>query len=715
MSKKNKTKDPNYSREAEHYEFPVPSREFIVAYLKKRKKPVSYSRLLRTFYVRTEEEKEGFRRRIKAMLRDGQIVMNRKERYGLPDKMALVAGRVQAHRDGFGWLIPEDDRPDIFLPARQMRQVFTDDRVLVRLINSDKRRPEGSIVEVLERNTEHVVGKYCEEGGIAFVDPDSKSVTQDIIIPKGAGKNAKVGQFVVAKIVAQPTSRRQPVGEVVEILGDQLTPGMEVELALRAHDLPFQWEPQVLASVASLPSHVLPEEIKNRRDLRKLPFVTIDGEDARDFDDAVYCEATDKGWRVFVAIADVTHYLKPKSPLDLEAQDRGNSVYFPSRVIPMLPEKLSNELCSLKPKVDRLTMVCEMHLDENAHVQSYEFYEAVIHSQQRFTYTQVAELLDGKASHALLPHLKQAHRVFKKLFVSRKNRGAIEFESIETKILFDEAGKIDKIVPTQRNVAHRIIEELMLLANQTAAKYLHQAQLPVLYRVHDTPEETKLTALRDFLKAFGLRLSGAEKPSAKDYASLLFRIEKRDDAHLIQTVMLRSLRQAIYTTENRGHFGLSYEHYTHFTSPIRRYPDVIVHRALKHLIQKQKQQKYLYDTEQLETLGEHFSMTERRADRATRDATDWLKCDYMKDKVGEVFEGIIADVTGFGFFVELKNIYVQGLVHVSSLKNDYYQYDSTHHLLRGNSRNVTYRLGDTIKVQVARVNVDDRKIDFAIV
>lgn len=714
-SKKSHYQDPHRDREAQIYEFPIPSREFILSFLRERKKPASFHHFVDAFALTKEEEKSGLEKRLAAMLRDGQLVQNRRDRFGLVDRMSLIAGSVQAHRDGFGWLIAEEG-PDIFLPARQMRQVFTDDRVLVRVVSKAGRRPEGAIVEVLERNTHFVAGRFHKENGVAFVDPDSKSIIQEIIVPKGCEGLAEDGQFVVVKITAQPSTRRQPMGEVVEILGSQLTPGMEVELAIRAHSLPNQFPSEVIQEAAQIENMVSEADCKNRRDYRDLFFVTIDGEDAKDFDDAVYCEQLEDGYRAMIAIADVAHYVKPDSALDKEAKNRGNSVYFPARVIPMLPEKLSNELCSLRPNCDRLTMVCEIILNRDAIVQSYRFDEAVIHSKARLTYTTVAAILEGeeKGDPKLVPHLKTLHKVFKKLLMQRQLRGAIEFETTETQILFDNDGKIDRIIARKRNVAHRIIEELMLLANEMTAQYLAKSKLPVLYRVHDLPQPDKLLGLRDFLKAFSLRLAGGDNPTPRDYARLLERVAKRPDAHLIQTVMLRSMRQAIYSPDNRGHFGLSYEMYCHFTSPIRRYPDLLIHRALKHVIQKRKASKYIYDAEHIEVIGEHCSMTERRADRASRDATDWLKCDYMQDKVGQVFDGFIADVTGFGLFVELKDVYVQGLVHVTALKNDYYQFDSVHHLLRGRASNKTYRLGDPIRVLVAKVNLDDRQIDFVL-
>jgi len=731
---KNLKKDPYFVREAQTYEHPVPSREFIQEYLRERNTPASFEQLLDAFALKIEDERIGLERRLSAMLRDGQLVLNRGDRYGLIDRMSLIAGFVQAHRDGFGWLIPDAGGADVFLHARQMQQVFNNDRVLVRVISKEGKKPEGAIVEILERNTQQVAGRFFQENGVAFVDPDSKAITQEIIIPKGAEGAAVHGQFVVVNITAQPTTRRQPVGEVVEILGDQLTPGMEVELAIRAHNLPFQFTPAIKADVEQLPDSVLEKDLKNRRDLRHLAFVTIDGEDAKDFDDAVYCEPLKNGgWRAFIAIADVAHYVTPDSILDKEAQLRGNSVYFPSRVIPMLPEKLSNELCSLRPNCDRLTMVCEIELNKDADVKSYRFDNAVIHSQARLTYTKVAAILDADTttphlqkrvressrdssdendiSHLTL-HLHNLHNLFKKLLLQRQLRGAIEFETTETQIMFGKDGKIDCIIPRKRNVAHRIIEEMMLLANEVTSKYLEKTGIPILYRVHDLPDVERLANLRDFLKAFSLKLTGGDRPAPIDFAKLLERVSKRKDANLIQTVMLRSLKQAIYSTDNRGHFGLSYESYCHFTSPIRRYPDLMIHRALKQAILKQKKSQFLYSAEKVEMVGEHCSMTERRADRASRDATDWLKCDYLKNKVGQTFDGIIADVTGFGIFVELKDIYVQGLVHITALKNDYYQFDSVHHLLRGKAGNLTYRLGDAIRVQIARVDLDQRKIDF---
>ena len=714
VAKRHHKVDPFLERELEKYENPVPSREFILEFFKEQKTTFTLVQLIKALELKKEAEEEGLRRRLRAMERDGQLMTNRRGEYALVNEMELIPGRIEAHRDGFGFFIPDNGSGDIFLPARQMSEVFNDDRVLVRTTGTNYRgRPEGVIVQVLERNTHQVVGRFIEEAGIAFVTPDSKVITQDIIIPPECAGEARNGQFVVVEIVNQPTKRRQATGKVIDILGDTITPGLEVELALRSHELPFEWPEEVLAETDELPDEVVKADLEGRHDLRKLPFVTIDGEDAKDFDDAIFCKKTDTGWTLYVAIADVSSYVEVGTALDIEALSRGNSVYFPSKVIPMLPEKLSNGLCSLKPNVDRLALVCEMQIDNKGMQQGYEFYSAVIHSHARLTYNSVADMLSNTHStEPLYPHIREFHELYKHLLACRQTRGAIEFDTVETQILFDEQGKISKIVPRKRNDAHRMIEEAMLLANVSTADYLEKSAIHVLYRNHERPEEGKLLALRDFLKLFGLQLAGGNEPSPRDYSALLSELEHRADAHLLQTVMLRSMRQANYHPENRGHFGLAFESYTHFTSPIRRYPDLIVHRAIKHLLSGKKVESFIYDLEMMNDISGHCSLTERRADLATRDATDWLKCEFMQSHVGEQFDGKITDVTGFGVFVELKDVYVQGLVHITSLKNDYYHHDAPQHLLRGKNSGKTYRLGDAIRVLVARVDLDKRRIDF---
>jgi ribonuclease R len=712
-----KKKDPFHAREAASYEHPVPSREFISTYLEDVDVPQTFQEVFNGFELE-ESQMEGLRRRLRAMERDGQLIQNRRGSYALVKEMDVVRGPIQTHRDGFGFLLADDGKGDIFLPARQVRGLFTDDVVLVRVVRVNNRgRREGVVIEVLERNTHELVGRIVIEDGIGFVTPDSNVMNQDLIVAEHDLNDAKNHDFVVVSILPQGDKKRQLKGRVLQVLGNQLTAGLEVDLAIRSHEIPFEWSEAVFKETKKLPTVVGKRECKGRTDLRHLPFVTIDGEDARDFDDAVYCEPLDDGWRVYVAIADVSHYVGYKSAINLEAQDRGNSVYFPSRVIPMLPEALSNELCSLKPDEDRLAMVCEIEVRASGRAESYQFYEGVIHSHARLTYTQVMDTINGGDAipSTVIPHVKELYQLYKKLFRQRQLRGAIDFDTTESRIIFGDHGKIDRIVATSRNEAHRLIEELMLLANSCAAGFLLQKDALILYRNHEVPDEQKLEALRDFMKVFGLRLTGAKEPAAMDYCKLLERIVKRPDAHLLQTVLLRSLKQARFETENKGHFGLAYEGYCQFTSPIRRYPDLLVHRCIKNAMKVKGYKKYPYDVEKMQHLGEHFSMTERRADRATREATDWLKCDYMKDKLGQEFSGVISDVVGFGMFVELDDVFVEGLVHINNLDDDYYHFDSAHHLLRAKRSGKVYRLGDPVHVMVARVDLDNRKMDFDIV
>lgn len=712
MAKKKHKKDPHHQREAEKYEHPVPSREFILQSLETLAKPATLDDLTHHFKLRSDEEYEGLRRRLRAMERDGQLMRTRRHAYALMSQMNLLTGRVVGHRDGFGFFIPDDGTDDIFLSEYQMRRVFTDDRVVISVSDDLRRRKrEGRIVEVLERNTQQLVGKLCIEDGVAFVCADDKTISQDILILPDGLNGASSGQFVLAKIVQQPSKRHQAIGEIITVLGDHLTPGMEIELAIHAYRIPSTWPEPVLSAIKRIPTSVSKEDILDRLDLRSLPFCTIDGEDARDFDDAIFCEATQAGWRLYVAIADVSHYVTAGTPLDEAALSRGNSVYFPSTVVPMLPESLSNELCSLKPNVDRLTMVCIMDVNAEGECMNFRFDNAVIHSKARLTYEQVHQMLETQdKSHPLYDDLVVFHQLYLQLLQQRQNRGSIEFETTETRMIFDDDGKIESIIPTVRNDAHKMIEEAMLLANVCASTYLEKSKQPALYRSHEPPNEDKISVLRDFLKPFGLQLTGGDSPEPKDYGLLLQQIDSRDDAHLLQTVLLRSLSQATYQPENAGHFGLAFGGYTHFTSPIRRYPDLIVHRSIKKALLKQP----IDDSEhaQMTELGQHCSMTERRADRATRSASDWLKCYFMQDKVGQQFEGYIVDVTSFGLFVELKDIYVQGLVHVTALSNDYYEHDPVHHVLIGRQGNRRYRLGDSMSVLVARVDLDARKMDF---
>jgi ribonuclease R len=682
--------------------------------------PMDFQTVADKLGLADEERLEALRRRLRAMERDGQLVCNRKHHYCLVNKRDLIVGRVIGHPDGFGFLKPDDGGEDLYLSFKEMRPLFHDDRAVVRVTGMDHRgRLEGAVVEVLERNTQSVVGKLYYESGVGFVVPDSKRLSKDIVIPSSEIGQAQQGQIVVAEILDQPTKRTPPIGRVAEVLGDHMGPGMETDIAIRTHNILVAWPEAVEVQIAGLYPEVAEADKKDRKDLRKLPLVTIDGADARDFDDAVYCEPKPKGWRLLVCIADVSHYVTPGSALDQEGRQRGNSVYFPDRVIPMLPEVLSNGLCSLNPQVDRLCMTCEMYIDKSGNISRSRFYPALMHSHARLTYDVVAAMLEGdrelsKQHAGLLPHLQNLYQLFKVLNAGRQARGAIDFDTTETRVEFNEMQRVERLVPVVRNDAHRLIEECMLAANVAAARFLLRKKLQALYRIHEGPQEEKLADLRVFLAELGLSLPGGKKPVAADYAKLLDAVKERPDRHLIQTVLLRSLSQAVYSSDNVGHFGLSFPAYTHFTSPIRRYPDLIVHRAIKHLLDGGSAEDFEYSKTDLQGLGEHCSSTERKADEATRDALDWLKCEYMMDKVGESFDGIITSVNSFGVFVELDEIYVDGLVHVTALDNDYYHYDPVGHRLTGERTGRVIRLGDPMRIRVAKVNLDERKIDFVL-
>ena len=736
----NKKHDPEYAAETSKYERPVPSRPFILEHLEKRSGPATHEELCDELGLTDDDSIEALRRRLLAMRRDGQLIKNRRDGFGVINKMDLRVGRVQGHRDGYGFFIPDDASGDWYITARQMSKVFDGDRVVVREAEfGHSKRQEAIVVEVLERAHSQIVGRYFEENGAGFVVPENQRITQDILVADKDSLAAKPGQFVTLDIVNYPGHRSNAVGKIVEVVGDHMAPGMEIDVALRAHNIPFEWPEELTGSLKRLPKKVNEKDTAGRVDLRQQHFVTIDGEDARDFDDAVYCKARrGGGWVLYVAIADVSHYVKVDSPLDVEAQNRATSVYFPEQVIPMLPEVLSNGLCSLNPQVDRLVMVCEMTLAADGAVEKYQFCEGVIHSHARLTYTKVGTMLQKartKAGQALreeyskvAPDLDELYRLYKVLLKARKKRGAIEFESTETRIIFGPDRKIEAITPVVRNDAHKLIEECMLSANVCAADFLERHELPALYRVHEGPTAQKLENLREFLGELGLSLGGGDAPKASDYQKLTQQIKDRPDAHLIQTVMLRSMQQAVYDPDNQGHFGLAYEAYAHFTSPIRRYPDLLVHRGIRSIIRSKRKSAYVkrvdatkamakraiypYDMAAMLQLGEQCSTNERRADEAVRDVVDWLKCEYIQDRVGECFAGVITGVTAFGLFIELKDVYVEGLLHVSALSNDYYHFDPVKHRLTGERTHFSYRLGDEVEVMVARVNLDDRKIDF---
>lgn len=679
------------------------------------------------------------------MERDGQLLPNRKGVLLLANKLDFIAGRVQGHRDGFGFLVRDGGGQDIFLSPREMLKVLHGDRVLVKPTGEYRGKPEGTIVEVIERRTNRLVGRFLNERGLAIVVPEDQRIKHDVLIPPGDTAGAQHGQVVSVDIIEQPTRHTQPLGRVAEILGEIDDPGMEIEIAVRKFDVPVEFSEGAQRQADKLPDTVRKQDLKGRVDLRDVPFITIDGEDARDFDDAVYCESVDLGtgrrrpaWRLLVAIADVSHYVQSEDALDADARERGTSVYFPRRVIPMLPETLSNGLCSLNPAVDRLVLVCDMVIVASGAkagtISAYQFYNAVIHSHARTTYNQVWESLqqpNGPAARALsgvLPHINDLYALFQLLHLSRKERGAIDFDTVETKIICNELGRIEQIVAHTRNDAHRLIEECMLAANTCAADFMLRSKHVGLYRVHEGPTTEKLQALREFLRTLGLSLGGGSDPTAADYAALLDKARGRPDYALLQTMCLRSMQQAIYGPDNMGHFGLSYPAYTHFTSPIRRYPDLLTHRVIKALLAGQRYEPHLqgfvsppgtshreHEHDVWEKLGLLLSATERRADDASRDVEAWLKCWFVKERVGETFSGRVTGVASFGIFVTLDTLHVEGMVHVSELGSEYFQFNEALHELRGERTGMRYRLTDAVQVQVARVDLEARRIEFRLV
>ncbi|MBC7803643.1 MAG: ribonuclease R [Candidatus Parcubacteria bacterium] len=701
---------------------PVPDSygEEILAALERAGAPLTQAELTAALAIQGRE-RAAFNAALADMERAGRVVKNRAGSLLAANRIAVVAGRIEGHRDGHGFLIPDDASGQVFLPPAEMRQVMHGDRASVRISGQDPRgRPAGSIVEVLERSNRRIVGRLHKEHGVLFLVPEDRRITLDILIPPTDAGRAKPGQVATVELIAQPSKHAQPIGRVAEVLGNYTDPGMEIEIALRKFDLPNEFSKKSLAAARAMPEEVRPEDWKDekdgkgatgataRRDLRDVPFVTIDGETAKDFDDAVHAarESGGKsaGFRLRVAIADVSHYVRPGDALDGDARERGTSVYFPRRVIPMLPEKISNGLCSLNPNVDRLAMVCDMAITAEGKVARYEFYAAVFRSRARLTYTGVWETLSKGRPDA---NLQALYDCYKALARERARRGAIDFETVETKMVFDANGKIQRIVPEPRNEAHRLIEECMLAANVCAGDFISGRKHPVLYRVHDVPAAEKVTALRAFLAELGLVLPGGEKPEPKDYAQILDKIKARPDFLLLQTILLRSLKQAVYTPENVGHFGLAFDAYVHFTSPIRRYPDLLVHRTIKALLQNQKYAGIDWDE-----AGRHCSETERRADDASRDVENWLKCFYMQDHVGGVYEGRVTGVTSFGLFVMLDGYFVDGLVHISELGRDYFRFEPTRHMLLGERTGKRYRLADRIKVKLVRVDLESRKIDL---
>lgn len=714
--------DPYASREAEKYEQPIASREAILALLERCEGPQTAEELGARLGLTAPDRAEALSRRLGAMVRDGQLVQNRRGGFAPIQALNLVTGVVIANPEGFGFLRPVEGGDDLFLPPYEMRKVMHGDKVLARVTGIDHRgRREGSIARVLERGMTRLIGRFSVEMGINYVVPDDKRIQRNVQVPPDQTGGANDGQLVVCELTQAPDSRRPPIGRIIAVLGDKLTASLVVETAIHGHELPFEFPQEVLDEAASVPLVVEPAMIGGRVDLRSTPLVTIDGEDAKDFDDAVYCEPNADGFRLVVAIADVSNYVRPGTPLDDEAQKRATSVYFPGFVVPMLPETLSNGICSLMPKVDRMCFVCDMQIDREGVVTHSRFYEAVMNSHARLTYTQVWQAVgeDDAGAKAfigdLLPQVQRLHQLYKVLSKARSKRGAIEFESSEVRFVLDNRGEVTQAGMLVRNDAHKLIEECMIAANVEAAKYLLSRHVPAPYRVHEKPPETKYADLLEFLKEFKLSLPPWSKVRPGDYTKLLKKIRDRPDATLLESVLLRSQSLAVYSPDNNGHFGLALEAYAHFTSPIRRYPDLLVHRAIKHALSGKPLDKFTYTAREMAALALQCSERERRADEAEREVDERYRAAWMEKHVGGQFDGVISGVTSFGLFVELADSKVQGLVHVTQLPQDYYKFDATRKTLTGERRGSSYRLGDQVRILVLKASMEERKIDFRLV
>lgn len=713
--------DPHAQREAEKYENPIPSREFILESLEAESKPLRLFEIAKVVNVEEQDEErfEALSRRLKAMVRDGQLIRNRRGAFGVLKKMDLIKGTVMGHPDGFGFLVPDEGGKDLFLSEKEMHKILHGDKVIASVIGEDRRgRLEGAIVEVSEHRTREVFGRLHFEDTLAWVRPDNNRISQDVFIPKDGLLEADDGQVVLVEILHQPTKRSGPIGKIIKVMGDYMAPGMEIDSAIHAYGIPNEWSAELEAELAQIGDEVSAGDLEGRKDLRHMQLVTIDGSDTKDFDDAVFAKRRKKGWKLVVAIADVSHYVKPGTELDKEAYKRGNSVYFPQRVVPMLPSKLSDGLCSLNPHVDRLCMVADIAIDETGKIERTQFYQAVMNSKARLTYDQVNDLIHNPESEyreqfaEQMDNIQTLNELYQVLKQARSERGALEFDTTETRIVFDAERKIEEIVPVVRNDAHKLIEECMLLANVATARFLKWHKIPIVYRVHESPMEERLKNLRTFLKDFGLTLNGGDEPTAQDFAEVAEKVKGEPYEHLVQTIMLRSMNQALYQAENKGHFGLNYENYTHFTSPIRRYPDLLVHRAIRYVWEKSDENPFRYDEAKMDEMGQHCSATERRADEATRDAVTFLKCEFLSHRLGEEYEAVVSAATNFGLFVEIDPLYVEGLVHITELGEDYFHYDNARHCLKGERTGKVYRLGDRLKVQVAQVNLDERKVDL---
>ncbi|MEO0364216.1 MAG: ribonuclease R [Pseudomonadota bacterium] len=713
------TPSPRRKKRQRTYQHAVPDRTAVLGALEQAGRPLDFDEIANHFRLTGKRHHKALNDVLSKMLRSGQLLLNRQEQYCLAKKLDILTGSVKAHRDGFGFVVTDDDHEDLYLSPREMARIMDGDRVSVRVKRQTRRGAEGTVLDVLERAQSEVAGKYIRERGIGLIVPDNPRLTQRVLVPRGQHGKAKPGDMVVGKVLDYPTADQLATASVVRVLGDPERQGMPTDLAIHAHAIPYEWPAAVSADANKFGRTVPTRAKQGRKDLRKLPLVTIDGADARDFDDAVFAERKGQGWRLVVAIADVAHYVTPDSAIDKEALNRATSVYFPDRVVPMLPEVLSNGLCSLNPRVDRLCMVCDMTIGSKGEVLRSRFYDAVMRSHARLTYSEVHRYLSGKAGHkdlvgAVADSVDALHTLYKAFAKRRKARGAIELDLPQLRIRTDDAGEVQAIAATPRNDAHKLIEECMIAANVEAANFIARRRVQGLFRVHAKPDEDRFDEFRRFMLELGFKVPHAAHPNPKTIRNLMAKVQDRPDAYAINMALLRSFAHAEYTPDNVGHFGLALDAYAHFTSPIRRYPDLLVHRAIRHMTSGGKAKSYRYSPEQMVRLGKITSERERRAEDATREVEALLKCQFMSKHLGQRFAGVISGVTHFGLFVQLSDLQVDGLVHVSSLGSDYFKHEPERQRLVGSRSGESYQLGDSLEVIVNRVDMESRQVDFVL-
>ncbi len=667
------------------------------------------------------EKRKTAKKLLKELVRSGDVTLLKGNRYGLTRQMKLITGTITIHPDGFGFVQSQDrEQPDVFIPPRKLKGAVHGDMVTARIEKDTAKGPEGAVIRINERSVQEVVGIFHAGRNLGVVIPENERLRFEILIPNPKKYGNIDGMAVVARILHFSKTGTTAEGEIVKVLGDPESIEVQSQIVINKYQLPNKFSKPAMLQAEELPESIRKEDLSGRKDIRQLPLVTIDGENAKDFDDAVHVKKTRSGFVLTVAIADVSHYVEKGSSLDSDALERGTSVYFPDRVIPMLPEKLSNGLCSLVPEQDRLAMVARISFDKDGNVKRASFFKAVMRSHYRFTYKLVQKLLDGQDKKLLNRHkkflktIREMEELAKLLMKKRQERGSIDFDLPEPEVILGLTGELESIVLRERSMAHRIIEEFMIAANEAVARFLSQRNIPVLYRIHEPPEREKIDDLVEYLRSLGYNIKTPKKIDPFWFQKILGMVEGKPEEYVINSMLLRSMNQAVYSPENKGHFGLASPTYLHFTSPIRRYPDLVVHRVLKGNLRRIRKRP-VYSKEELIPLGEHLSRRERIAMEAEREMLERLKIRYMEDKIGEQFHGIITGVTSFGMFVELKEIFISGVVRLVDMADDYYEFDSKRHLLRGKRTGKIYRLGQEIVLRLIGINKARRHLNFEIV